>query len=295
MHYNTSARKWFKMCQVINKTRFTHLLFGLNIDKISIFCYTETNDINNIIYMNNLYKELKTFGLSEHESLVYMALLETGEANIAQLSKKSGVNRSTVYLAIESLKEKGLISSIKKRKTLYYAEDPRKMIDNLEKKKETLEKVMPNFLAAFTLLDKKPDIRYFEGEAGIKEIYKDVLRTPNSEMLSWYSNEYKAFFDESFFFDFFIPERKKNKIWLRSIYPEDQSMRELANNNESQLRQSRFVANDKFKIECELCLYENNKIGIISYKDKLGVIIASQSIFNTLKSIFEVMWDGAKE
>lgn len=245
--------------------------------------------------MNKLYKEFKTFGLSENESLVYMALLETGEANIAQLTKKSGVNRSTVYLAIDSLKEKGLVSSIKKRKTLFYAEDPRKMMDNLERKKADLEKVMPSFLAAFTLLDKKPDIRYFEGEEGIKEIYRDILRTPNSEMLSWYSNEYKEFFDESFFFDFFIPERKKNKIWLRAIYPEDEGMRKLATNNEAQLRQSRFVTNDKFKIECELCLYENNKVGIISYKDRLGVIIASQSIFNTLKSIFEVMWDGAKE
>lgn len=245
--------------------------------------------------MNKLYKELKTFGLSEYESLVYMTLLETGEANIAQLTKKSGVNRSTVYLAIESLKEKGLISSIKKKKTLFYAEDPRKMVDKLEEKKEILNKAMPSFLAAFALLDKKPDIRYFEGEAGIKEIYKDILKTPNQEMLSWYSSGYKEFFDESFFFDYFIPQRKKNKIWLRAIYPEDEAMRKLASNNEEHLRQSRFVRNDKFNIECELCLYENNKIGIISYKDQMGVIIASQSIFNTLKSIFEVMWEGAAE
>lgn len=245
--------------------------------------------------MNKLYKELKTFGLGEHEALVYMALLETGEANIAQLTKKSGVNRSTVYLAIESLKEKGLISSIKKNKTLFYAEDPRRMIDKLEERKEVLQKVMPNFLAVFALLEKKPDIRYFEGEEGIKEIYKDILKTPNQEMLSWYSNDYKEFFDESFFFDYFIPERKKNKIWLRAIYPEDESTRKLAASNESSLRQSRFIKNDKFKIECELCLYESNKIGIISYKDRLGVIIASQSIFNTLKSIFEVMWDGGSE
>ena len=151
------------------------LIFGLYIDKIDIFCYAENNDINNIIYMNKLYKELKTFGLSEHESLVYMTLLETGEANIAQLTKKSGVNRSTVYLAIDSLKEKGLISAIKKKKTLFYAEDPRKMIDKLEEKKEILNKAMPSFLAAFALLDKKPDIRFFEGEDGIKEIYKDIV------------------------------------------------------------------------------------------------------------------------
>lgn len=245
--------------------------------------------------MNKLYKELKSFGLSENEAKVYMALLELGEANIAQLTKKSNVNRSTVYLAINSLKEKGLASSIKKRKNLFYAEDPRKMIDNLKKKTAELEKSMPNFLAAFALLDKKPDIRYFEGESGIKEIYKDILNTPNSEMLAWYSNDYKPFFDEKFFFDFFIPERKKNKIWLRAIYPENEDMRKLAGNNEIHLRQTRFIDNDNFNLESELALYDKNKLAIISYKDKLGIIITSKSIFNTLKSIFEVMWDNASE
>ena len=114
-------------------------------------------------------------------------------------------------------------------------------------------------------------------------------------MLSWYSNKYKEFFDEKFFFDYFIPERKRKKIWLRTIYPEDASMRELAVSNTEQLRQSRFVAAEKFELESEICLYEKNKIGIISYRDKFGVIISSQSTFNTLKSIFEVMWDSAKE
>lgn len=245
--------------------------------------------------MNYLSKELKTYGLDEKEARVYIALLEIGEANIAQLTKKSGINRSTVYLVISSLKEKGLISSIKKNKTLFYAEDPRNMIDELDKRKEQLEKAMPSFLAAFSLLDKKPDIRYFEGEEGVKEIYKDILKNPNSEMLAWYSNGYKEFFDESFFFDFFIPQRKKNKIWLRVIYPEDESMRQLSVHNVEQLRKSKFINNNKFNIECEICLYGKNKIGIISYKDRLGVIIASQSIFNTIKSIFEVMWDGASD
>ncbi len=49
----------------------------------------------------------------------------------------------------------------------------------------------------------------------------------------------------------------------------------LALNNEEQLRQSRFIDNKKFKIESEICLYEHNKIGIIAYEDKLGVIISS--------------------
>lgn len=245
--------------------------------------------------MKALYKDLQEAGLKEKEAKVYMAILEMGEANIVQISNGSGINRSTVYLAIKSLKDRGLLSTARKSKTLYFAEDPRKMLGDLERKKEILQRAMPRLLASFALMDKKPEVKFFEGESGIKEIYNDILETPNSEMLSWYSNDYKGYFDEKFFFEYFIPRRKAKRIWLRSIYPDDASMRELANNNTEHLRQSRFIASDKFKIECELCLYGNSKIGIISYKDKFGVTISSQSIFNTLKSIFEVMWDGAEK
>ncbi len=245
--------------------------------------------------MKTLYSELKEVGLKEKEAKVYMSILELGEANIAQISLKSEINRSTVYLALKTLKEKGLIRTVKKNRTLFYAEDPRKMLDDLEKKKTILEKAMPNLLASFAFIDKKPEIKYFEGEKGIKEVFEDILKTSDQEMLSWYSNKYKEFFDEKFFFDYFIPERKRKKIWLRTIYPEDASMRELAANNTEQLRQSKFVSSEKFELESEICLYEKNKIGIISYKDKFGVIISSQSTFNTLRSIFEVMWDGAKD
>jgi sugar-specific transcriptional regulator TrmB len=245
--------------------------------------------------MKNLLGDLKEAGLKEKEAKIYLAILELGEANIAQISQRSGINRSTVYLALKTLKEKGLLLTVKKSRTLLYAEDPRKMLGDLEKKKAVLERVMPNLLASFAFIDKKPEVKYFEGEEGIKKIYEDVLKMPNSEMLAWYSNEYKEFFDEKFFFDYFIPERKRKRIWLRSIYPEDAAMRALASNNEEQLRQSRFVNNEKFKLESEICLYANNKIGIIAYKDQLGVIISSQTIFNTLKSIFEVMWDGASK
>lgn len=244
--------------------------------------------------MNTPYNELKEVGLKEKEARVYISILELGEANIAQISLKSEINRSTVYLALKTLRGKGLIHSVKKNRTLFYAEDPRKILSDLERKRVILEKAMPSLLASFAFIDKKPEIKYFEGEKGIKEIFEDILKTPNQEMLSWYSNKYKEFFDEKFFFDYFIPERKRKKIWLRTIYPENSSMRELASSNTEQLRQSRFVDAEKFELESEICLWDKNKIGIISYRDKFGVIISSQSTFNTLKSIFEVMWDGAK-
>lgn len=114
-------------------------------------------------------------------------------------------------------------------------------------------------------------------------------------MLAWYNNAYLKYFDESYIKDYFVPKRVQQKIWSRAIYPDDPLMRQVAEDNATELRQTRFINNDKFQIESTICLYGSRKINIVSYKDKMGVIITSQSIYNTLKSIFEVMWDGAKE
>lgn len=242
-------------------------------------------------FMKKIPQLLKDFGMSEKESQVYIALLEMGEANIAQIAKQSGVKRSTVYLALNSLKETGLVSSLKKSKTIFCAEDPRKMLDELDRKKELLETTMPELLASFALFDRKPGVKYFEGISGIKEIYYDFLKYKNSEVLALNSNDYRDFFEEDFLIDYFIPERKKRRIWIRVIYPETEFLKEWAAKDVEHFKKSRFISSKKFKIEMGIYLYGNNKVALISYRDKFGTILTSQAMFNTLKSMFEVMWE----
>ena len=244
--------------------------------------------------MKNVSQILKNSGLSDSEARVYAALLEMGEANIAQITKKSGVNRSSVYLVLDSLREKGVARAVKKQKTLFYAEDPRKILDDLSAKKTLLENSMPEILASFALLDKKPEIRYFEGEKGIKEIYKDFLLHENNEILAFNSDDYRNFFDEDFLLSYFIPERKKKKIWTRAIYPETELLKNLATNDIEHFRKSKFISNEKFHLEMGLYLYGSNKVAIISYRDGFGAIIISKALFNSWKSIFEVLWESAK-
>ncbi len=69
---------------------------------------------------NNLTKNLETTGLTQKESAVYLALLETGQASIAGLAQKTGIKRPTCYLIIDELIKKGLATSVPVgRKTLY--------------------------------------------------------------------------------------------------------------------------------------------------------------------------------
>lgn len=243
---------------------------------------------------NELQKELLAAGLSENEAAIYLAALELGETTVSRLARKAGIKRTSAYLVIESLKEKGLISSLKKESAaVFFAEDPRKIHEILEERKQKIDRIMPQLLAFTNLIDRKPEIKFYEGDEGIKEILKDILRYPDSEVLGWISEDYVKYFKEDFFINHFIPKRVEKKISARTIAPENPTIREIVGKTEAtSIRRTKFIASDKFNLSIEMHIYGKNKVGLLSCGEEIGLIIRSQKIHDSLKSIFEIMWDG---
>ncbi|TAK96685.1 hypothetical protein EPO05_01240 [Patescibacteria group bacterium] len=243
-----------------------------------------------------LEKELKKAGLTENEAKTYLAALELGETTISRIAKKSGIKRTTTYLAIDLLKEKGLISAIKKKdKAFFYAEDPRKILENIEETKREVEKSIPELLSLANLIDKKPKIRYFEGFDGLKEVYKDTLNTPGQEILLWASDDRIDYFDEEFVLDYYVTKRMANKIHMRVLAVESEFMSYQHSLDPQKLRQMRLIQPGQCIFSAEINLYGSNKIAIISHRESIGLIMESQKIFETLKGMFEVMWAGLPE
>lgn len=242
-------------------------------------------------------QDLISAGLSEREAKVYLAALELGETTVDRIAKKSGVKRTTVYLEVESLKTKGLLSTINKGKKAYlFAEDPRILERKLEEKKEALQKSLPGILALANFIDKKPQIRFFESKEGVKEVLKDILRYPNAIVFSWISEDYVRYFNEDFFINYFIPGRVKNRIGAQTIAPENKFIREVIGKTaEGSIRKVRFVPSENFNLSIEMHIYGKNKVGILSCAEEIGLIIESQKIHDSLKSIFEAQWAGLPE
>ncbi len=236
-------------------------------------------------------KELQQLNFDEKEADVYLALLELGEANIEQIAKKSGVKRTTVYHVIEALKEKGYIEMSKiGKKTLYYALSPKKIGEKLEKKKLIFEKIMPGLLSITNDIEKKPKIRYYEGKEGIREIYKDTLRYHNQETLVWTTEDILEYFDVDWLWDYYVIKRVENKIWQRTIAPDIKYAYELKGLDKKHLRDMRLCSKEQFPMYVDVTLYGGRYVGIMSFKDGLGLIIESEGIYKTLKSIFEMNW-----
>ncbi len=240
-----------------------------------------------------LKKNLTDFGLTDNEASAYLATLELGETTIIRIAKKAGIKRTTTYLAVESLKEKGLVSTLKKNKKLFfYAEDPRVLERKAEEKKEAIKNAIPQLLSITNLIDKKPIIKYFEGKEGMKEVLRDVLRYPNNTNRVWYSEDYAKTIGQEFFDKYYIPERLKKKIWTKSIHPDSPSIRESTKYNIKELRTSKYVTDKSFELPIEIMAYGDRKVGIISLYEEVSLIIESEKIYKSLKSIFELQWNS---
>lgn len=239
-----------------------------------------------------LKKELIDFGLTENEAAVYLAALELGETILARIAKKAGIKRTTAYLAIESLKEKGLINTLKKNKRAFlYAEDPRILARKAEEKKEAIDKAIPQLLSITNLIDKKPAIKYFENKAGLEDIFKDVLNYPNKEVLVWFPQKTNYESASADFFDnYYNPTRLKRKISERTILPKNQATEKRIKSSQQKLNRVKIVDPENYSVDVETLIYGSNKVGIISYDEQIGLIIESQKIHDMHKSIFELVW-----
>src|SRR3989304_2709998 len=76
-------------------------------------------------------------GFSDKEAAVYLALLQLDTVTATDISKKTGINRTSAYDILDSLMQKGLIGKFKKdKKSHFSAGDPKRLINYFEHEKE---------------------------------------------------------------------------------------------------------------------------------------------------------------
>lgn len=247
---------------------------------------------------NQLKHTLQSFGLSDKETTVYIALLELGKGTVTQISRKAGINRTTGYDILSSLANMGLATISGKEPRSEFAVEPPHAITSYLKKmaEQTAEQIKRSeeIIPELTLLyakQNRPKIKFYEGSEGLQHVYEDTLSS--SEPIRAYANVddvHKAL--PNYFPDYYKRRAKKN-ISIRAIFPKTQESKLLTTHNTEEKREVAFVPADKYYFSPEINIYDN-KVMIASWLEKLGVIIESAEIADAMKKIFELAWAEAK-
>jgi len=243
---------------------------------------------------------LKELNFSERETAVYLALLELGSAKPIEIAKKTDINRTTVYDLLESLMHKGLISKYKKgSSTFFNALDPEKLLAYLDREKEEKAKIigrqkkkvkelLPELISLENIATTKPRVQFFEGEKGMREAYEDTLTS--KEIILAYANVETMHKGLPNFFPEYYKRRAGKKIFIRAIIPRNKLSIERAKLNQEEMRDTRFLPEDKMTFSPEINIY-NNKMLIASWQEKMAIIIESKELADLQKLTFNLLWE----
>jgi sugar-specific transcriptional regulator TrmB len=250
-------------------------------------------DINEQLKLN-----LQSFGFSEKEVIVYIALLELGKGTVRQISSKAGINRTTAYDILGSLSNKGLVTISGKEPKSEYAVEPPEAITAYLKRvaEETAEHIKKSeaIIPELELLHAKknrPKIRFYEGREGLEHVYEDTLTS--TEPIRAYASVGDMHAGLPGYFPEYYKRRAGKGIAIRAIVPDTDAGRERKLFDKEEMREAALVPKDTFLFSPEINIYDD-KIMIASWKEKLGIIIESTEIADAMKKIYELAWAEAK-
>lgn len=250
-----------------------------------------------------LPKLLVDLGLSTDEAQVYAAVLELGQSVVSPIATLAKVNRTTCYNILEALVQKKLVNKSNFRGKLSYSpENPTNLVSNLEEKQKELQLLVekakaltPELTKRYAHRHSKPIIKYVEGIDGLIELYEDSLRCKNkAEGLRAYSSIRDLTEELGGYANTYFVERAKKGIPIRGIAPDTEAGKEIKRVQGKFLRTARLVPKEKFDFSPEIYLYDN-KMSVMSFKEKFGFLLESKEIVDALKVAWELAWERAAE
>lgn len=252
---------------------------------------------------------LQKIGLTDKDSEVYLACLELGTQPASVIAKKAGLKRPTTYLILEGLLGKGLVSEYTGSNVKYFtAVSPEYLLNFIDKQRRELtshqrelEQYLPQFQSLTNPYSLSPKVRFYEGLEGIERAMNDTLTSSEplkcySTMDAWFARpdtkEYIFWYGKQRVYEKKIPLRSINpdtlvaRKYLEGDYPEVEVNPEMSH--------FRWLPKDIQVFSNEINIYDNKvAIACLGKNELLGIIIESESIAQTQKSIFEVAWRTA--
>lgn len=266
-----------------------------------------------------MYKDIFTsIGLSPNESVVYEYLLKNGQSSGGAIIKNTPLKRGVVYNALAILIERKLISEKKMapggkkdvKKISYFSPNHPERLREIAAENEnafkkalsSLESSLPLITSDFNLVSGKPGIRFFEGIEGIKKVISDTLINNYGRKLLTFSDVagYMKYL-KNWNMNYYAPKRKELLIHEKVIIPDNpiavEYMKDYIKNPElDKLTDILFIDQKLYPFETEINIYEN-KVSFVTFSEKthIGLIVENKEIFNSLSSVFNVLWATLKK
>lgn len=232
-------------------------------------------------------KELMDIGLTMNQAKVYLELLRTPGQNPGRLSKKLSIDRSFMYGILNSLVNKGLVSSlVKENKKVFYPAAPENLLKEIEEKKSKTVNVVKKLKQISQQAPEGELVSMYEGKAGLKAFVRDFLE---SDYFDTFGGGGKLDILEALKYEYphYLKDLNKSKIKGRLITsPKNKKiMDKIYKKSKVDIKT---LPNLKSRVSFTLF---KNKTVIYSAKERpFVIVIDDKEISNSLKDYFENLW-----
>jgi HTH-type transcriptional regulator, sugar sensing transcriptional regulator len=238
-------------------------------------------------------------GLKKADTAVYLTLLKSpSPLQVYELSKQTGIKRSSVNLILSRLIERGYVTyHLDEARKVYSAENPSKIAFELENITTSLKGILP-LLSVSNFGDKPSKVRFFEGEEVVETIYRDIIlamsiKEGRKEISMVVSGE-DIWDTDPEITTWFAKKRLENDIYLKMITPESKLVLEKYPPDPKSLREIKFFDPKKYPFHIQVIIY-GNCLALVSLKgSRSGVIIENEPLSSSFQSMFNFFWDNSK-
>ena len=253
--------------------------------------------------MTKITDYLELLNLSEGETKLYLTLLESGPVSVRDVAVIADMKRTTAYLYIDQLIEKGLVMKvIQGSHKLVAVVDPQTSLQHLVKDKlanaASLNTELPAIIQRIHEVvppEKEvgdAEIKFYKGKNGVKRIYEEALK----------SKKLRSFANIAIMKDN-LPENselwseglKQNPhIKIYEIIEDSPTSREQtalqSNTTDDQQYFYKFLPKEVRLTAADTLIYDG-KVSIINVRDTVsGVILENADYYNNMKELFDFFW-----
>jgi sugar-specific transcriptional regulator TrmB len=241
--------------------------------------------------LDRIYKSLKYLNLNKNESKIYIDLIKHGRSSVIDISRRTKIHRTNVYELLRKLAQKETVNyGTENHKKVFYPVDPKDLLEHFKQREYSITKTVEQL----GTIQNKPSVQrkltMFDGVRQLRVVLNNLLDSKKS--IFAYGVPKEATEVLGGFAHDFHKRRIDKKILLKYIYNKnaDKRIREL---NKLDYTEARYLPS---LFDSEMTTYVCcNKVILVFWEYPVTtIIIENESIANSYRNYFKILWEESK-
>ncbi|MBU4331929.1 hypothetical protein KKD19_03280 [Patescibacteria group bacterium] len=244
----------------------------------------------------DLENQLQKLGFSDHETKIYLTLLDMGLTSTGPIIKKTGLHRNIVYDTLNKLVNRKLVSQSDQRGVKHFkALNPEKILQAKEEQFNIAKALIPQL--AKLKKSEKVEVVIYEGDEGFQTAHKNAINYIKPDQTIYVMGAggqkfYNAMGDTIEYFDK-VRNKKQNILKLLSYEIRKDEFTDKKTLTRPLIETKYLPVN--FSNPAGTSIY-NDKVFILIYSNPPIIIeIISREVAESYKNYFNLLWKIAKK